>query len=392
MLRFFSLLIRKLQSYKASRQVLHNFQQWKEVQQNLPPYFCKSKKLLIIRLDDIGDYLLSRNMLQFYKQGRWKDYEITLLGNDAWKGFFDELDNAVVDKVLWLNKKRFFESTSYRMEIWTELRKEGFEVVICPSRTRPLLLDDICMLATGALIKIASENTFVNKKRNRLSDNLYTGLYQTKKEQIHEFHFNQQFANWVCHTNRVLQRPEITAANLSIPSQHYILCFIGASVKSKRWPEKQWIQFIKLYKQKYVGSVIIAGGEADIKTANSICAETGAKSIAGSTSLKDMITYVCNANAVVTNDTMSVHLAASCNKSTIIIANGNKYYRFTEYGKAGINNITSIYPEAFTRKLNNKGDNLSEHYTAVTADIGTIKADKVFSRFVELHDNWKFLK
>lgn len=387
MFRFFSVLIRKLQSAKTSKKVLQTFQQWKETQQSLPAYFCQDRKLLIIRLDDIGDYLLSRNMLPFYRHGRWKDYEITLLGNDVWKEFFDELDYEFVDKVWWLNKKRYWESESYRMEIWTKLRREGFEAIICPSRTRPLLLDDVCMLAAGASIKIASANTFISKKWNQLSDNLYSQLYQTKEDGIHEFHFNRQFANWASNTSETIEKPEISAAASNIYSGSYILCFVGASTRSKRWPEKRWIQLIQLYKQKYTGQVIIAGGKADIESAKIICSQTGAKSIAGTVSLTDMITYVCHATAVVTNDTMSVHLAASCNTPTVIIANGNNYYRFTEYKKAGIENITTIYPEVFTRRLTNKRGKFLKHCTAVTADIGTIKAEEVFAKFVELMEN-----
>lgn len=391
MMRFFSLLIRKFQSFRYSYQVIHTFHQWKQNLQNLPAYFCKDKTLLIIRMDDIGDYLLMRNMLKFYKEGLWKDSKITLLGNDAWKDLFNVLDNLTVDAVIWVNKKNYFQNALYRNEIWTELREEGFETVICPSRTRPLLSDDICMLATGALIRIASQNTFIDKKWNKLSDNLYSWLYQPNEERIHEFKFNQHFANWVCNTSKKLDKPEIHFTNVNNFPKPYILCFIGASVKSKKWPQKQWIHFIRLYSEKYSNNVIVAGGEAEIDAAKIICTETQAKSIAGTTLLKDMITYVCNAAAVVTNDTMSVHLAASCDKPTIIIANGNKYYRFTEYEKMGITNITSVYPDVFIKKLNKKR-NLSEHYAAVTADISKIKAETVFARFEELIGNNAGLK
>jgi len=386
MLRFLSLLTRKLQSHKHSKREIKNFQKWK-AEQNLPSYFCNTKKLLIIRLDDIGDYLLFRNMLCFYKRGRWKDYEITLLGNIAWKSFFDELDYSNVDKVVWVNKKQFLKSEIYRAEVCLRIRKEGFEVVVCPSRTRPLLLDDICMLATGATKKIASKNTFINKNWNKLSDNLYNELYKSDEKCEHEFIFNLKFNNWICDTNITLFRPEINTDNYKIDSNPYILCFIGASTRSKRWTKKQWKQFVKLYQQNYKGDVYIAGGQEDVVTADAISAKTSAKSIAGATTLEDMIRYVCNATCVITNDTMSAHLAVSCNVPAIIIANGNNYFRFAAYESAGINNVFSVYPARFTKQLTKKRGNLSDHFTAVTADINSISAEEVFSKYVQLIDN-----
>jgi hypothetical protein len=151
MFRFLSLCIRFLQSQKSAHNLLNTFTRWQADLENLPLYKNKDKKLLIIRLDDIGDYLLFRNSLEAYKTSpRWNAYEITLLGNKIWKDLFEELDSTTVDKTIWINKYLYLKVESSRKLIWQRLREEGFEYVICPSRTRPLLTDDLCAIATGA--------------------------------------------------------------------------------------------------------------------------------------------------------------------------------------------------------------------------------------------------
>jgi hypothetical protein len=119
MFRFLSLCIRFLQSQKSAHNLLNTFTRWQADLENLPLYKNKDKKLLIIRLDDIGDYLLFRNSLEAYKTSpRWNAYEITLLGNKIWKGLFEELDSTKVDKTIWIDKYLYLKVEYSRKSIW----------------------------------------------------------------------------------------------------------------------------------------------------------------------------------------------------------------------------------------------------------------------------------
>ncbi len=80
-----------------------------------------------------------------------------------------------------------------------------------------------------------------------------------------------------------------------------------------------------------------------------IGAATEIGNIVGKVSLTDMIDWVAGAAVIVTNDTMAAHLGVSCNRPTLIIANGNNHLRFTEYAGAGIANVVTLYPRVFLR-------------------------------------------
>jgi ADP-heptose:LPS heptosyltransferase len=387
--RFISVFIRSLQSQKKLKIQLNLIDKWLLEQKQLPSYIRKGNKLLIIRVDDIGDYLLFRNLLSLYKQSKeWNKYDITLLGNVAWKEIFDRFDSKTVDKVIWMNKASYLEDKTYRITLWEQLRDEGFEIVICPSRTRPLLIDDMCALATGAAIRLGAENNFKEKRLNDISNRFYTDLFQSN-ELIHEFTFNKYFAYWCTKIEFLSDRPELTINKRSQNSEPYLICFIGASSKSKKWPAKNWIKLIELIQKNYHYILKIAGGKKDLPVGNYIAEKVKIKNITGATSLSEMTDEIANASIVITQDTMAAHLAISCNTATIIIANGNNFYRFTDYSNIKTPNVKTIYPPYFKSILSSNKKHVILDFVAVSADIATIKADVVFDAFKKLLEQEK---
>ena len=110
MFRFFSILIRKIKSRKKQGKLLEQFNIWKE-QQRFLQESNPTKKILIIRLDDIGDYILFRNFLPYYKNAEhWKSYSFTLLGNIVWKDLFEKYDASLVNAVIWIDKKQYLQN------------------------------------------------------------------------------------------------------------------------------------------------------------------------------------------------------------------------------------------------------------------------------------------
>ncbi len=385
-IRRISLLLRQSDSAKDRRRVLRAVDEWKEVQRSLPAPHPIEEKLLLIRLDDIGDYLLFRNQLDLYKKSpRWKDYRITLLGNASWRELFSLLDQDAVDEVIWVKKNEYLDSAPYRLEVWERLRKAGFDTVIAPSRTRPLLLDDFCMLAAAPRHTIASANTYAHARWNQLSDSLYAELFTPPDPLIHEFHFNGQFAAWSCGIRYAGKRPGIDYRSAPPVPQPYIICFIGATTRSKRWPAKRWIEFIELYRRRHSERIFLAGGNAaEIAMARAIQEHTGADSIAGQVTLPELLRWVGGAQTVVTNDTMAAHMSISLGRPTVIVANGVNYRRFTEYGIAGIERVATLYPRVFNRRRARLGEGPYEYTEAVSADIASIEANDVVDKLQEV--------
>jgi hypothetical protein len=259
------------------------------------------------------------------------------------------------------------------------------------------LLDDLCRLAAAPTLSIAAVNTYVHPRWNEVSDGLYDELIRLADPRLHEFHFNGQFACGVCGTECAGGRPVLDAQTVfagtggatgdatgDAPSAD-IVCFIGANTRSRRWPATRWIEFIRLYRRRHGGNVILAGnGGAEQALASRIQAQTNAGSVVGKVSLLELTRLMMLSRAVVSNDTMAAHLAVSCNRPTVIVANGVNYERFTDYDRAGISGVTTVYPDVFTRRRE-RHPLLAYRYTdALTADIASIRAERVMAGLDDL--------
>jgi ADP-heptose:LPS heptosyltransferase len=379
-LRQVSLIGRRADSAKDCRRVMRIFDEWLIVQSELPAVLRRQGTLLLIRLDDIGDYLLFRNQLEAYKRSaRWKSHRITLLGNESWRGFFTALDQSTVDETIWVNKNRYLENAPYRMAIWQQLRAGGFETVVAPSCVRPLLLDDFCMLAAAPLHSFGSVNANVHESWNLRSDSLYTSLFKPSRSLMHDFDFNAEFSTWVSGTRYPGNRPCIEMRPAALGQGAYAICFVGASIRSKRWPANRWLEFIALYRRHFPGRIVLAAGSsaAELKMINKIQQQTGAQSIAGKLAVSDLLRWIGGAQAVVSNDTMAAHIGVSLNRPTVIIANGTNYMRFSEYSHAGITQVVAVYSELFNRRRRRLGDRPHPYHETVTGDIVSIRAEQV---------------
>jgi len=234
------------------------------------------------------------------------------------------------------------------------------------------------MLAAAPPQRMGVVNTSVHASWYLLSDPLYTSLFLPPNALQHEFQFNAEFTEWACGMRSAASGPHIEWDVAPPADRPYIICFVGASIASKRWPIRRWVEVIELYRRRHAGQVVLAGnGRTELEMVRRICKRIAAHSIAGTVSLPELLTWVAGADAVVTNDTMTAHLGASLGTPTVIIANGINYMRFSEYRNAGIDSVATVYPEVVSRRRQLQGDGLYAYSETVTADIVSISAATV---------------
>lgn len=378
--RSLSLYLRRNSDRKDQLAVLKRRKEWIGEIEGLPAYRSGPPLLGIVRLDDIGDYLLFRNFLQDYKQSeRWHDYRITLIGNKIWKPLLEQLDQDTVDAVIWVDKKQYWTDAAYRYALWLQLRQESFTALVCPSRTRPLLLDDMLVLAAAAPACYGVTNTYAVPEWNQLSDKIYMQLFPAATDTL-EFDFNRHFSNWINNGRSRYLRPELPAGK-EIQHQQ-IICFIGASAKSKRWPLSHWIRLVQLLQEKnYLP--LIAGGPGDVDAATAIVAATGVASTTGTTSLPETLTAISVTHAVISGDTMAAHAAVAAHKPVVILANGVNAQRFVAYDAAGISGVTTLYTRAYLDAMKRAGEHPAS-FVAVSDDMKTIAPDAVWAALQQL--------
>ena len=383
MFRSISLLLRRRSAAKNVLTELDKAAQWRAQTKQIAASKTQQNTLAIIRLDDIGDYLLFRNFLASYRSSkRFSNYKITLIGNSAWKPIFEQFDANYIDATVWVDKHQYYSDDAYRSSLCEQLRTYGFETVICPARTRSLLLDDVLALATGAPTLIANSNTFRFPEWNKISDALYSNIHQDDFS-THEFVFNRSFTNWVTGENDQISRPSLPRPVDFLETKNSIICFIGATAKSRRWSAEKWIELIRQLMQLGYQPTI-AGGKQEVEMATKIAAATDAVSIAGKTTLTETFEWIATSAAVISGDTMAAHVGVSYNKPTVIISNGVNAARFVAYKEnAQIEQVAAIYAQPY-RSYINRGKNSFLYFDGVSSDMDSIKTTEVITELQRL--------
>jgi len=377
MFRSISLFFRRRGERRDLRSVLNTRKLWEQELAGLPVVPVQEKTLLVIRLDEIGDYLLYRNFLADYRQGKWAGYNITFAGNIIWKSLFEVYDAAAADQTIWVDKKQYFGDAGYRRTLWLKIRMAGFEAVICPSRSRPLLLDDILAMSSAAGIREAVANTYAVPEWNMISDKGYDHLFPSTSD-LHEFTFNRQFSEWVNGLYHDIAAPELPTQS---GGTNEIICFIGASIRSKRWPVAYWIRLVKALQQQGMNPVI-GGGKNEEAAASAIVSATGVTSFAGQSSLLETLERIGAARAVVSGDTMAAHAAVAFRKPLVIIANGVNAPRFVHYQSlpAAVPAVT-LYTRYYDHYLKKGSRKL---FRAVSHDMHSIHPEQVVTALLQL--------
>lgn len=384
-IRIVSLILRQRKRPKRISTMMHQYQKKISIIAKLPDYKTFEKSILIIKTEDIGDYLLFRNFLTYFRNSvKFKNYKITLLGNSAWKSVFDVYDKDLVDHVIWLDKSKYMLHETYSQNLYAGLRDAKFEYTICPERWRHIAWADCITLAANSPNRYGVKNTDEHTQFNQQSNNLYNFLFDDSWAITHEFTFNKAYTEWAIDEKIHINRPAIPNLGQPIFPEKTILFNIAASKKSKRWPIKNWINLIETVKQQYSDyHLAIIGGPMEVEEGKIISAATKIENLVNKYSIAETIQLLQGIALLITNDSFALHAGiGNKTKNIITIANGNNAFRFTNYFYLSSNPNEAIYPKYYLKKINSNhfSDRDRWFYDATSIDISTIKANDIFEK------------
>ena len=253
--------------------------------------------VLIIRPDAIGDYILFRNCLRFVRLStKYRHARITILGNPAWRNLAETFDSDYADEWLWqATPQNLFRSSSENLlpaAVWKPRVK---------ARQAPIRQ----MIADRHFDEILIPQAFANRLLETLADGLSQKI-------IKGWEIDSGGEPFVFLRNR-----RITSAltgehcnvnlNLSLPDPpkrgNNIILFASASHWTRQWPFYDALAQLITAQTPY--SVIVEGRPDTPKR-----------------TLSDFALHLATAKAVVSNDTMTLHLAAALGIPVIGITNG----------------------------------------------------------------------
>lgn len=305
----------------------------------LPVRSPRTKFVLVIRMDNIGDFILwipaAKELRRLYPAGEWR---LILAANLAWSALAKEL--RIFDEVLSLDTYRFFTNPIYRFRVLCLVRRVGSQIAIHPTYSREILRGDALIRASGAEQRIGSQGDFSRMERwlKPLADMSYTRLVPATFKLIPELERNTEFVAGLGGASR-LDLPSLPVVSSTLPlvleGTPFFVLFPGASREGKKWPVARFSELAERIKRQTGWLAVICGGVGDGPTAQrlQISADIPMIDLTGKTDLKQLQVVLASSRLVITNDTSAAHISPAVGTPTVCVLGGGHYGRFLPYSK-----------------------------------------------------------
>lgn len=315
------------------------------------PRNCKKNlSLLLVRVDNIGDFVLWLDAAKHYR-ALYPGHYIVLVANSAWSGLAEHFDYW--DEIWSVDPIKFSRDVFYRWSVMVKIYRASFNVAIHPTFSRILLRGDSLIRASVATRKIGFSGDLINISvvDRRRSDTWYTDLIIGSNKQIMELDRNAEFLKGLGfdHIPQVPYIPTLSTdiTDFRLPKSFFII-FPGASTVCKRWPIRNFAYIADhIYNQTGL-PMIICGGQAERELALELMTYTKVPTfdLVGKTTLAQFTEVVRLATLLIGNDTSAIHIAASVRTRSVCIIGGTIFGRFLPYPShsLGFNPITVFSP------------------------------------------------
>ncbi len=305
------------EAYRSAQQILND---------GLRP---KSLKILVIRLDRIGDVVLSLPAISAVRE-RFPDASISLMVRPAVHELVE--GHPAVDEVISYGYEKGGPHRFYLgyFRFLKEIISRRFDVafVLHPSRRSVLI---------PALAGIPYRVGFDTGDSFLLTHKATDKRHEGKK---HESEYTLDVVRAFGTGNLKLEKPKISispsdrekaleklknAFGGSLPGV-LLAVHAGASCPSKRWPLERFAELGRKVIREKGASIVLLGGAEEKGASETLAGEIGprAVSLAGKLNLKESAAVLAQAGCLISNDSGPVHIAAAVGTRTVVIFGRNK--------------------------------------------------------------------
>jgi ADP-heptose:LPS heptosyltransferase len=310
------------------------------------------KKLLIVRPDGIGDFVIFSGVLEEYRRV-FREYEIHLLCHPTVHGLATSI--PFLEKVICLDTGKLFRKRylMYMAKNMVKILRHSYDTIIYPKYSR-VRSDDLLVALIPGKNKIAFDGDNSNDpnnarfKRNRLFDKIIEGT----RGEIPEIERNAEFINKLggdIEGSSVKPRvwlPEALGSaadtvekGCKIGDQEYLTVFPGAGDLIRQWGAAKWRKLITTITTEHpeVKIVILGRGQdahviEEIVNALSEIERQRVINLLNQSSLGSLVNIIKKAVLFVGSESSGVHIAAAVETPSICLMGGGYFGRFYPYG------------------------------------------------------------
>jgi len=324
----------------------------------------EEKTLVIVKNDFIGDYVLFRNVLPYIRQSeKYKDYKIILIGNITWKNLAETLDAKYYDEMIWVAYDKLFKNFRYRSRTIKSLLSRGFDTLFYPVYTGDYYTETFFISKIKANKKIKITPLSLDALQG---EQIFNSMIHTPHENVFEVYRYKEIVELFLG----ISIPNFEWRSLSsdsyssqpVTEKPYVVFFPGSSAYLKRWHTSNFVKVAKHLIKHYNYTIVITGARKDTKYARAIMAGVGKEyrnqliDCTGKTSLLDLASLIKHSDLLVTNDSVSIHMAAAQAKDAVCVFMGENYGRFMPYPKEVYSQGTFICPPSVKALVSDNED------------------------------------
>jgi len=310
-------------------------------------------RVLVVRNDSIGDYLLYRPWLrQLSAELHRRGQHLTLVANTLWAPLAQAWDGDLGADIIPVQFGRFTTDLAYRAEVVQRIGQVGAGQILYPVHVREPAAENFIRFLQ-APVRVASQGVHVQDAWFTMLDAGYTHLLPTTRAVLFEYDRNREFfEQWRQQFSAANAPLAPIAAPLVLPlavrqagaaraaTEPYIVLFPGASARQKRWPARRFGELAQALHQRYGARyrLVLAGSPGDAAYVPAIAQAAGPAvpldNQCGQTDLPGLAALIAGAQLLISNDTVAAHLAAQAGTPCLVLLMGENYGKFFPYPPA----------------------------------------------------------
>lgn len=350
----------------------------------------KSNRTILLKTDAIGDYIIARNLMNYYIQHpKNKAADFYLIANSKLKTLIEKTDKDYYKEVIYYDNaiaKKF--KTLYKF--YFRVKKVKSNQVILPVFSPTNQMDEMVAIS-GANQKITLKGDKENKVMGKEVDVNYTSLIDVddinKSKLTHEFSKMKTFFETLLNEPISIKAPVLPKKEANSKFNRIVIC-PGSAGAYKIWHPKNYAELISRLKQTYPSLCIdIICGPGEEYLGEEIKKHTkGYDKIKNIYDISELCSEIEKCDLLISNDSAPIHIAVALNVFSICVFNGSRYGRFVPYPEEIANTSFVILPPSIQVKVNeNNAEYLQYIYSHLTnEDINLISVDSVYKKAEEI--------
>lgn len=305
----------------------------------------KNNKLIIIRTDAIGDFVLFTPSLKYLRE-RYSEFKITLLLQDRVKSFAENC--PYIDSIISFKAKKYHRNIFYKFLFLFKIYIKDFTICINPLYSRERISDEI-VLWINANEKIGwdTQSPNMTEKEKERGDKIYTKLFKSNlRKYDHELERNKEFLENLgigvesfilenYYGQKENDRMKKIFKHFNLKGKQVFAIVPGALKQYRKWSSSNWknlmVEIIKITKNPKFLIIGNKNGKNWIDIFPNNFLDKYVVNLCGELLLNELPSLFVRCTLVLGNENGPMHIAIFSGTPTITILGGGHFGRFMPY-------------------------------------------------------------